>query len=69
MVFLAAVAAKVLEWIMTIGGRALYEWATDFIARKQEEKRRAVEKVRLVDDLKNAETEEDRRRANENILN
>ena len=69
MVFLATVAAKLLEWLMSIGGRALYEWATEFIARKKEEKRRAEEKVRLVDDLKNAESEEARRRAQENILN
>jgi hypothetical protein len=46
MAFLAQIIAFMLQWILTLGGKAAYEWTQEYI-RKQEERKR--EKKHLKD--------------------
>lgn len=36
MSFLAQIVAYVLQWALTLGGKALYEFVTDFVATQKE---------------------------------
>jgi hypothetical protein len=38
MVFLAGVAAKILEWLLMMGGTYLYETTVKFIEKKKQDK-------------------------------
>lgn len=38
MSFLASVAALVIEWLLKIGGKALYEAVTDFVHKQKQKK-------------------------------
>ena len=39
MAFLAQVLAYLLQWILTLGGKALYEWTHDFLKRQEQAKK------------------------------
>ena len=45
MSFLAQVLAYLLQWILTLGGKALYEWTTDYVD-KQKQKRNEKENLK-----------------------
>ena len=38
MAFLAQVLAYLLQWILTLGGKALYEWSHEFIDKQKQKK-------------------------------
>jgi len=42
--FLIAIAVKLLEWILTIGGKALYEYTTKLVEKHKQE---AIERENL----------------------
>ena len=37
--FFVAVAAKVLEWLLLLGGKALYEAVTEFVEKQRQKKK------------------------------
>lgn len=45
MAFLAQILAYMLQWILTLGGRALYEWTTGYL-EKQEQKKKEKEALK-----------------------
>ena len=36
--FLAAVLAKILEWLLTLGGKALFNYINEFVDKRKQEK-------------------------------
>jgi len=56
MSFLIGVAAQILEWILMLGGKALYDWTTELV-RKNNEKKREKENL---DNLHEAEKKGDK---------
>lgn len=39
MSLLAQVLAYLLQWVLTLGGKALYEWTNDYIDKQKQEKK------------------------------
>lgn len=37
--FFVAVVAKVLEWLLSLGGKALYESVTEFVEKQRQKKK------------------------------
>jgi hypothetical protein len=36
--FLASLAARLIEWILVLGGKAIYDYSTELVERKKREK-------------------------------
>lgn len=45
MAFLAQLVAFMMQWLLTMGGKAAYEWTNDYI-EKQAQKKRAKENLK-----------------------
>ncbi len=55
--FLAAVAAKVLTWLLEKGGRALYEWIVEFTERQKQEKANKENKKKYDEAVKSGDAD------------
>lgn len=58
MAFLAQLAAYMLQWILTIGGKALYEAVTEFVNRQEQIKREKINKKKYDEALKKGDKDE-----------
>lgn len=67
--FLVAVAAKVVEWLLTIGGKALYEYLTEFVKKQKEKKINRENAKEHSDDIKNNASPEKKGRSGADIIN
>lgn len=58
MAFLAQLAAYMLQWILTLGGKALYEAVTEFVKRQDQVKKQKENKKKYDEALKNGNKDE-----------
>jgi len=68
MAFLAQLAAYMLQWILTIGGKALYEAVTAFVA-KQEQVRKEKENLKKYNDAVKKGNRDEVLKAERDLLN
>lgn len=58
MAFLAQLAAYMLQWILTLGGKALYEAVTEFVKRQDQVKKQKENKKKYEEALKKGNKDE-----------
>lgn len=58
MAFLAQLAAYMLQWILTIGGKALYEAVTEFVNRQEQIKREKINKKKYDEAVEKGDKDE-----------
>ncbi|MBY0413710.1 MAG: hypothetical protein K2Q18_06075 [Bdellovibrionales bacterium] len=58
MAFLAQLAAIMLKWILTLGGKALYEWTTELVKKQEQVKKQKENKKKYDEALKKGDKDE-----------
>lgn len=58
MAFLAQLAAIMLKWILTLGGKALYEWTTELVKKQEQIKREKINQKKYDEAVKKGDKDE-----------
>lgn len=67
--FLAALAAKMLQWILEKGGKALYEAVTEFVERKRQEEANKKNTKKHEEDIATNAPPEQKGRSGADLIN
>jgi hypothetical protein len=69
MAFLAQVLAYLLQWILTLGGRALYEWTNRYVDKQKEKKKEQEAHKKYQDEVKKGVKSDEMLERETDILN
>lgn len=69
MAFLAQVLAYLLQWILTLGGKALYEWSHEFIDKQKQKKQEKEAQKKYEETRKKGEKSDEMLDRETDILN
>jgi len=65
----AQIAAYILQWILTLGGKALYEWTNRFIDKQRKKKKEKENFKKYKDAVKNGASEDEILERERDLLN
>lgn len=69
MAFLASLAAQMLQWLLTIGGKALYEWVVNFVEENANKKANEKNTKKHEEDIATNAPPEQKGRSGADLLN
>lgn len=69
MSFLAQIIAYTLQWLLTLGGKAAYEWTQDFIRKQEQQKKEKEAKKKYDETRKKGEKSDEMLERETDILN